>query len=297
MLPNANGHHSHLALALAAADIPVLFASAFIVGSVRVRSNGSVLYGDLAAIGGAGRCPLNVPAEKLPSGYAGCGLDSVGSWRNAFDGGPVGYVEGVFHGVAAPIYIAIKLKAVYCFFAELIVALDFLLSLCGRRRRHLFTPKAAVNSKIRHNRLKDISSDDITLADFASGEGATAHPGGRRDQNDADDHPGWLSGETTGQSCVVFILGIIVYTVVFFLVHYVQQTRQRTVAVLDSLGPLVRGGDMLPAVLNGTSWSDWFRVAQPWIGLASWLSGGASTADGGTRCSPSSEGWAMLPRY
>ncbi len=45
--------------------------------------------------------------------------------------------------------------------------------------------------------------------------------------------------------------------------YYMQQTRPRTVSIYDSVGPLVRAGEVSPAAVGGSSWSDWFDVAQP----------------------------------
>ncbi len=61
----------------------------------------------------------------------------------------------------------------------------------------------------------------------------------------------------------VAILCIILYIVDLFLIYYVQQTRHRTIAVFDSVGPLVRSSHVLLAALSDTSWSDWFHLAQP----------------------------------
>jgi hypothetical protein len=262
VVPNANGCHSHLALGLAAVEIVLLFASAFMVGIVRDSSNPAVWYGDLAATGGAGGCPLTVAAEELHASYVGCGLNSVGGYANGFDGGPVGGAESVPHMVIGWLYACILLPALFACLAELIVAIDYLLSFCGRRRRYPFSRPGSN----RNNRLNNFGRDDITLTDVANGgDGAAAgSPSGSRRQHKDDNTLGWLDDAGTAFMCCCALVLITLYTVVIFPVHYVHQTRHRTISVFDSFGPLVRAGDMFPAgALSGTSWSDWFRVAQP----------------------------------
>jgi hypothetical protein len=262
LLPNANGNLSHFALGLAAADVIVLFVCACIVCFVGAGSNASVGYGDLAAIGGAGGCPLNLPADKYHSGFVGCGLDSVGEYANAFDGGPLGFAEFFLIIWPAVLYGGAVLAAVVIVLFELIFACAYLLSLCGRCR----DPFNHNNSTIdRHNDNlpDDDGADDITLNDYTTDGCANASPSASRDQNNRKGEVGWLTDEKTAQLCGMVIFGIILYTVILFPINYVQQTRHRTITVFDSVGPLMRASDVLPAALNGTSWSDWFHVAQP----------------------------------
>jgi hypothetical protein len=263
LVPNANGHHSHLARGLAAADAVVLVVCECIVTFVAPSSNAAVSYSDLAGLRGADGCPLNLAADELHSDYVGCGLDTVGKYRNAFEGGWISDVEWCLFVFPGVVYACIVLLALCCVQEELAVACDFLISYCGRARRHPFNNNNDHNtSHASNSRLEDVGADDITLHDFATDAGATAAGGGSGGPKDGE-KPGWLTDTETAAVCGVVSALIILCTVVFLPIYYVQQTRPFTYKVFDSIGPLTRGSDKSPAVLNGTVWSDWFDVAKP----------------------------------
>jgi hypothetical protein len=269
LLPNLNSSHSHLACGLAAADMLVLIVSAVIVAFVDASSNPAVSYGDLAGLSGAGGCPLNVAADELHSDYVGCCLDTVGKYRNAFEGGSISDAEWCFTLFPAIIYACIALVALCCVLEELAVACGFILSLCGRARRYPFRPINSSNdndpdtSNASSGRLEDVGADDITLQDFATDAGATAARSDSRGPEVAKSKPCHLTDAETATLCGGVIFLIILCTVILFPIYYVQQTRPVTYTVFDSVGPLTRGSDRSPAALNGTIWSDWFYVAKP----------------------------------
>jgi hypothetical protein len=274
VLSCANGHHSHLALALAAADVLALYASAFVLGFGHACSDPGVSYGNVVTTSG---CPPNVTAAELQdSRFAGCGLPAVGGLGRALDGGPAAYLELIFHVVAGPLYIGLFMIAVYFLVAQLLVGLDWVgARLCGCRRRYPCTPTAVVRKREcrlrnRHDRFSDFGSDDITLADVAIDAGGVAttvgtsgsHSGSR--VANGDDLLGWPTRDVAAALCVTAFIGIVLYSTFYFPAHYVQQTRRRMHSVYVSAStPVMVSGETSPSMPGVTIWSDWFRVAQP----------------------------------
>jgi hypothetical protein len=264
VVPNMAGNLSRPAYALVGVDVIMLIVCGCIVTFTGASSNTAVGYGDLAAIGGAGGCPLNLPAQQLQASYVGCGLDAVGDYANAFYGGPVGSAESIMMLCLAAVYGLAGLGAVLYVLVELAVACRLLVSFCARGFSYLFSSSNNNNSPITYGPLDTDDADDITLNDFSTGGEANASLGRRHDRN-AGEHA--VDEDETKERDIAFsvlpISGIVLFTIIMAPFYYAHQTRHRTLSVFDSVGPLVRMGDMSPAALAGISWSDWFHVAAP----------------------------------
>jgi hypothetical protein len=219
-LPYAARSQSFWAVVLTAADVLVLIICAFVTTFAGARSNGSIGYGDLAAVGGAGTCLLNIPADELHSGHVGCGLDAVGKYRNSFDGGSVGSAELILHSCLGGPYAFVTLAAVVIALVGLVLSPLCCVCRYPFRRRH--------NHDIHnnHNNRDNSSSnyggnDDITLTDFSNRYSATARQSSNRGQNARDDLTSMLA-EMKDEILSGAIFCIFLYIVVLFPIYYVQ---------------------------------------------------------------------------
>ncbi len=250
------GMVSVFALGLASLDIVLLAITA---GIMLFRGSGrhGIGYGAVVAVtaasgggsgsggnGGSGACPLNVPTVRRGMRLVGCGLASLRAADKRRLGEPSFALPqrkknsdarfynafsggSIKPGEEALAVIFAGLLGLYIVFFATAVVVGLFISVCQSALSFCRRRRRGATTTIRNNGNNNAWTDEALLVSFSS----------------------------------VAAVVIAFYIVCMFPAHYVQQTRRRVTTVFDSVGPVVRSDSA--AALNGSSWSDRFRVVRP----------------------------------